>query len=245
MRVLAIGVNEISVSRLAAALRSGGLFMDQAANLSEADLKQTLCRYDCLIVNRVLPDGDGIALIRNLRGKGTRTPVLLVTKNNTAVERIEGFAVGADDCVSVPLAMAEVVARVLALCRRKDDMLPSQLRLGDLTLDLSGRHVARSGTPITLSPKEFAVLELLAIRSGQVVTRTDLIECCWDEMADPRSNVVDALMARLRKRLGPPPIVESVRGAGFRLTPHVTQAEPGSTGLIPVDRGRLKSLSMG
>ncbi|MET9588152.1 response regulator transcription factor [Streptomyces sp. NPDC006539] len=209
--------------------------MDRAANLAEADLKQTLYRYDCLIVNGSLPDGDGISLIRNLRSKGTRTPVLLVAKKNTASERIEGFVAGADDCVSVPLAMAEVVARVLALCRRKDEMLPSQLRLGDLTLDLAGRRVVRFETPIALSPREFAVLELLAIRSGQVVTRTDLIECCWDEMADPRSNVVDALMARLRKRLGPPPIVESVWGAGFRLTPHVTQAEPGSTGLIPVD----------
>ncbi|WP_405970368.1 response regulator transcription factor [Streptomyces sp. NBC_00988] len=225
MRVLAIGVSEISVSRLAAALRSSGLFMDRAAKIAEADLKQTLFRYDCLIVSRVLPDGDGTALIRNLRGKGTRTPVLLLAPNNTAVERIEGFVAGADDCVSVPLAMAEVVARVLALCRRKDDVLPSQLRLGDLALDLSGRRVARSEMPITLSPREFAVLELLAIRSEQVVTRADLIECCWDEMADPRSNMVDALMARLRKRLGPPPIVESVWGVGFRLTPHVTQGD--------------------
>ncbi|WP_438306857.1 response regulator transcription factor (plasmid) [Streptomyces sp. HUAS TT11] len=223
-------MSEIFTKRLAAELRSSGVFLDRAADISEAGLKLSLCPYDCLVMNRALPDGDGVALVRSLRGEENPVPVLLVARGNSAAERIEGLTAGADDCVSLPLAVAEVTVRVLALCRRKDSILPSRLRLGDLTLDLSGRRATRSGTAVTLSPREFAVLELLAIRAGQVVSRTDLIDCCWDEMADPRSNVVDALMVRLRKRLGTPAIIESVWGVGFRLVPCPAQDEAESVG---------------
>ena len=104
-----------------------------------------------------------------------------------------------------------------ALCRRRDQPLPALLRLGDIEIDLPRRRVQRAGILRSLTPKEFAVLELLATRAGSVVSRSDLIEACWDEMAEPNSNVVDAVMAGLRRKLGPPPVIDTVRGAGFVL----------------------------
>ncbi|GGQ68057.1 DNA-binding response regulator [Couchioplanes caeruleus subsp. azureus] len=200
-------------------LRATGFAVDGALDLAEADLKLAVNTYDCLVVDRTLPDGDGTALIDTMRCGGVRTPALVLTRRDAVADRVDGFAAGADDCLGKPFAMAELVARVRALCRRVGEIRPSVLRLGDLTLDLSRRRVSRNDAVVPLSAKEFAVLELLALRADHVVTRSELIECCWDEMAEPDSNVVDAVMARLRRRLGPPPVIFSVRGVGFRLVP--------------------------
>ncbi|MEU7903544.1 response regulator transcription factor [Actinoplanes sp. NPDC049118] len=218
MRILVIDDNQDLNFRVTRGLRSIGFAVDGAFDLAEADFKLAVNTYDCLVLDRDLPDGDGAALIGG-QGGGARPPALVLTARNAVADRVEGFAAGADDCLGKPFAMAELVARVRALCRRVGEIRPSVLHLGDLALDLSRRRVTRRGALLALSAKEFAVLELLALRAEHVVTRSELIERCWDEQAEPESNVVDAVMARLRRRLGPPPVIESVRGVGFRLTP--------------------------
>jgi two-component system copper resistance phosphate regulon response regulator CusR len=219
MRVLIIEDNVELGAEVATGLRTGGFAVDLALDLADADLKVSVNRYDCLVVDRNLPDGDGAELIESKRADGVHTPALILTARDAIADRLDGFTAGADDYLVKPFAMAELVARVRALCRRTDEIRPTVLELGDLTLDLARRRVSRDGVLLILSAKEFAVLELLAIRATQVVSRSDLIECCWDEMAEPESNVVDAVMARLRRRLGPPPLIASIRGVGFQLIP--------------------------
>ncbi len=122
---------------------------------------------------------------------------------------------GADDYLVKPFALSELAARVRALSRRCEHPAPARIVLGDIDIDLPRRRVQRAGILRSLTPKEFAVLELLATRAGSVVSRSELIECCWDEMAEPASNVVDAVIAQLRRKLGAPPVIETVRGTGF------------------------------
>jgi two-component system copper resistance phosphate regulon response regulator CusR len=116
-----------------------------------------------------------------------------------------------------PFALDELAARVRALCRRQERPAATRTILGDLVIDRPRRQVQRGGVLLTLTPKEFGVLELLAIDAGSVVTRTELIEHCWDEMAEPASNVVDVVIAQLRRKLGAPPLIETVRGVGFTI----------------------------
>ena len=203
---------------IAAGLRSAGFAVDLSRDIADADEKIAVNRYDCLVVDRRLPDGDGLDLVAAQRTAGQRTPVLMLTARDTLAERIDGFDHGADDYMVKPFAMVELAARVQALCRRQERPVPPLITVADLEIDVPRRRVLRDGVLLTLTRKEFAVLELLAIRAGHVVTRTDLIECCWDEMFQPTSNVVDVVVAHLRRKLGQPALVQTVRGAGFMLT---------------------------
>jgi two-component system copper resistance phosphate regulon response regulator CusR len=130
---------------------------------------------------------------------------------------VSGFEQGADDYLVKPFAMAELTARVRALCRRGQPPSLPELTVGDLSMDVPRRRVRRAGVLLTLTAKEFAVLEALMLRAGQVVTRSELIEGCWDEMSDPMSNVVDVVIAQLRRKLGAPDFIETLRGAGYRV----------------------------
>ncbi|MFI5496983.1 response regulator transcription factor [Actinoplanes sp. NPDC051859] len=217
MRVLVIEDDVQLGGAVCAGLRRAGFAVDWSVNLADGDLKADVNRYDCLVVDRSLPDGDGVRLVAQRRRAGMRTPVLVTTPHNRVVDRIEGFEQGADDCLAKPFAVVELAARVRALCRRGESPRPPTIDVDDLSIDLAGRRVFRAGQPLTLSAKEFCVLELLAARTGEVVGRADLIESCWDEMAEPESNVVDAVMARLRRRLGAPSLITTQRGVGFRL----------------------------
>jgi two-component system copper resistance phosphate regulon response regulator CusR len=196
-------------------LRSVGYAVDHAATVAGADLSVAVNGYDCLVLDRMLPDGDGLGLVRQLRAAGSRVPVLMLTALDAVSDRVTGFTEGADDYLVKPFAFAELAARVGALCRRTDQPRPAVLRAGDLELDTARKRVRRAGVLLSLGAKEFAVLELLMVRGGQVVSRTDLIEHCWDEQADPLSNVVDAVVAQLRRKLGPPALIGTVRGAGY------------------------------
>ncbi|WP_327140900.1 response regulator transcription factor [Nocardia sp. NBC_01327] len=202
---------------VAAGLRAAGFAVDLARDYAEADLKIAVNRYDCLVVDRGLPDGDGLDLVRAQRESGRRTPVLMLTARDALADRLDGFANGADDYVVKPFAMDELTARVRALCRRQELPASTRTEIGDLVVDRPRRRVHRAGVLLTLTPKEFGVLEMLAARAGSVVTRTELIECCWDEMAEPASNVVDVVMTQLRRKLGDPPIIDTVRGVGFTI----------------------------
>ncbi|MEV2223452.1 response regulator transcription factor [Nocardia vinacea] len=217
MRVLVIEDDEGLGMEVAAGLRSAGFAVDLAPNLADADFKISVNGYDVLVVDRGLPDGDGLQLVAAHRARGQRVPVLMLTARDALADRIAGFEHGADDYLVKPFALPELAARVRALSRRREHPAPARIVLGDIDIDLPRRRVQRAGILRSLTPKEFAVLELLATRAGSVVSRSELIECCWDEMAEPASNVVDAVIAQLRRKLGAPPVIETVRGTGFMI----------------------------
>jgi DNA-binding response OmpR family regulator len=198
-------------------LRTAGFAVDLAELLAEADLKAAVNTYDCVIADRGLPDGDALHLLKKWRRSGRAIPVLMLTSYGSVEDKVSGFEHGADDYLVKPFAMAELAARVRALCRRGQPPSLPEVTVGSLTVDLARRRVRRAGVLLTLTAKEFAVLETLMLRAGQVVTRSELIESCWDEMSDPMSNVVDVVIAQLRRKLGTPDHIETLRGAGYRI----------------------------
>ncbi|WP_328492038.1 response regulator transcription factor [Streptomyces sp. NBC_00414] len=217
MRVLVLEDDPDLGPVVAARLRGAGFAVDLARTLAEADLKLSVNSYDCVVADRSVPDGDSLTLLAEHRRTGSALPFLLLTALDTVSDRVAGFEHGADDYLVKPFAFAELVVRVRALCRREQPARLPVLRAGDLEVDLPRRRVSRAGVLLSLSAKEFSVLEVLMLRAGEVVTRTELIERCWDEAGEPMSNVVDVLIGQLRRRLGPPDPIGTVRGVGYRL----------------------------
>lgn len=217
MRILVLEDDPALGPALAAGLREAGFAVDLAVDLADADFKLAVNRYDCLVADRVLPDGDALTLLAAQREAGSTLPVLLLTALDGVGDRVAGFEHGADDYLVKPFAAAELIARVRSLCRRGQPTRLPVVRAGDLELDVPRRRVRRAGVLLTLTAKEFSVLQVLLLRAGEVVTRTELIERCWDEMSEPLSNVVDVLISQLRRRLGAPEVIETVRGVGYRV----------------------------
>ncbi|WJX99555.1 winged helix-turn-helix domain-containing protein [Curtobacterium sp. SP.BCp] len=199
-------------------LRDEGFVVDHVGTLRDADLQRSVTHYDCLVLDRMVPDGDAVALVDALRRAGDTTPTLLLTARDRVSDRVAGFEHGADDYLVKPFAFAELTARIRALGRRAADPAPPVLRVGDLELDTARHEVHRGGEPVSLTAKEFTVLEVLLTAAGRVVGRTELLERGWDEMSAPGSNVVDVLVGQLRRRLGSPDPIETVRGVGYRVT---------------------------
>lgn len=218
MRVLVVEDDLEVRGAVVSALRSVGFAVDQAADWSQADLAISVNDYDCLVLDRILPEGDSAGQLLRRRRAGMSVPALMLTALDGAMDRVAGFEAGADDYVSKPFVTAELILRVRALCRRRGNMVPPVLRAGDIEVDTARWEVRRAGILLTLTPKEFSVLEMLLVRQPAVVSRTDLLEHCWDEQADPASNVVDVVVAQLRRKLGDPPVITTVRGAGYRLS---------------------------
>ncbi|ONI68852.1 DNA-binding response regulator [Kribbella sp. ALI-6-A] len=202
---------------VSAGLRSAALAVDSAGDIATADEALFVNSYDCVVFDRMLPDGDSVGYVRTRRREGWAVPVLFLTARDTLADRVEGFEHGGDDYLVKPFAVAELTARVLSLCRRAGTGRPPVLRYDDVELDTGRREVRRAGVLLTLTAKEFSVLEYLISRAEQVVSRTDLIEHCWDSAADPMSNVVDVTIKRLRTKLRRPELVHAVRGQGYRL----------------------------
>jgi DNA-binding response OmpR family regulator len=217
MRVLLLEDDRELGRAITGGLRDAGFAVDFAVDLAEADFKLAINDYDCLVADRMLPDGDALDLLTARRRAGSALPVLLLTALDSVSDRVAGFEHGADDYLVKPFAFAELEARVRALCRRGQPARPPVLAVGDLELDLPRRRVRRAGVLLSLTAKEFAVLEALLLRAGDVVTRTDLLVRCWDERYEPSSNVVDVLIGQLRRRLGPPEVISTVRGVGYRI----------------------------
>ncbi|WP_433406470.1 winged helix-turn-helix domain-containing protein [Streptomyces sp. CA-146814] len=203
---------------VAAALRAAGLAVDEAVDLPQADEALFVTAYDCAVFDRMLPSGDAADYVEGLRRDGRAVPVLFLTARDTVADRVEGFARGGDDYLVKPFAVPELVARVRSLCRRAPAVSPPVLRVGDVEIDTARRQVRRAGVLLTFTRREFAVLEVLATRADQAVGRAELIERCWDEMAEPQSNVLEVLVSQLRRKLGGPPVVHTVRGVGYRLS---------------------------
>lgn len=204
---------------LEVALRGAGFAVDTAADLPAADEALFVNAYDCAVFDRMLPSGDALGYVSARRQTGWATPVLFLTARDSVADRVAGLRGGGGDYLGKPFAMAELVARVRRLCQRGATATPQVLRCADLELDGSRHEVRRAGVLLTLTPKEFLVLERLLTTPGRPVSRQGLIEHAWDEMAEPASNVLDAVIARLRRKLGAPPLVHTARNIGYVLTP--------------------------
>lgn len=175
---------------------------------------------DLLVVDRQLPDGEGLDVIASLRAEGRRTPALVLSALGSLDDRVRGLRVGGDDYLAKPFALIELVARIEALLRRPNDTRETRLIVGPLDLDLFARIAARAGRALELLPREFMLLEYLARRPGRVVTRSMLLQDVWGYTFEPKSNVVDVHMGRLRRKVDPEremQLIRNVRGQGYRL----------------------------
>ena len=217
MRILVIEDDGDIRDAVERGLRAAGFAVDTVADLPDARLASGVNDYDTVIADRVLPGGDALELVAELRAAGDATPVLFLTARDAVADRVDGFEVGGDDYLVKPFALEELVARVRSLCRRRDRRAPVTVVVGDLEIDRARAEVRRNGVLLPLTIKERCVLGFLADNAGMIVARTDLIEHCWDEVHDPMSNVVDAHVASLRRKLGRPNPIRTVRGTGFVL----------------------------
>jgi two-component system OmpR family response regulator len=178
-------------------------------------------RFDVMIIDRMMPRMDGVALVERLRAEGDRTPVLFLSALGEINDRVTGLNAGADDYLVKPYALAELLARVEALARRREmAAVQTVLKVGDLEMDLIAREVRRAGVEIDLQPREFQLLEFLMRHGGQSVTRTMLLEKVWEYHFDPQTNVIDVHISRLRSKIDKGfdrAMLQTVRGAGYRL----------------------------
>ncbi|HHI71803.1 MAG TPA: response regulator transcription factor [Rhodobacteraceae bacterium] len=178
--------------------------------------------FDAIILDRMLPELDGLSILKTLRSSNVKTPVLLLSALGQTDHRVEGLQAGADDYLVKPFAFSELLARLEAIVRRAnpDSSGDATLSVKDLTLDLLNRNATRGERKIELLPREFRILEYLMRASGRIVTRTMLLENVWDYHFDPQTNVVDVHISRLRKKIDKPgeqPLIQTVRGAGYRM----------------------------
>ena len=217
MRVLVVEDHARLAATVATVLRREGMAVDIAFDGREALDRAALTTYDVVVLDRDLPGVHGDEVCRSLVATGARTGVLMLTAAGTLEDRVEGLTIGADDYLAKPFHIAELVARIRALARRSAPGLPPRLVHGDLELDSARRVVTRGGHAIALSPKEFAVLELLLSAQGAVVSTEQLLERAWDDATDPFTNTVRMTVSRLRAKLGDPPVVETVTPIGYRI----------------------------
>ncbi|HUR83255.1 MAG TPA: response regulator transcription factor [Thermoanaerobaculia bacterium] len=219
MRALIVEDDERLRHIVRRALTRLNLACDEAGSIEEADELLSLHPYDVLVLDRRLPDGDGVRLCRESRGRGFANGILMLTALDDARSTVEGLDEGADDYLGKPFDVDVLEARVKALLRRNERRPTSVLRAGAVTLDPWKRIVECNGAPIDLTAREFRLLEALVRAPGAVVSREDLIEQAWGEREEPMSNTIDVLIARLRRKLeaaGEPGAIETVRGAGYR-----------------------------
>ncbi len=221
MRVLVIEDDAETGSYLRRGLREQGHVVDIATNGRDGLFMATSEAYDILIVDRMLPHLDGLSVVKTARATGLKTPVLFLTTMSGVGDRVEGLEAGADDYLIKPFAFAELSARINALARRPPmAQVETVLKVADLEMDLISREVRRAGLDIDLQPREFRLLEYLMRNAGRVVTRTMLLESVWDFHFDPKTNIVETHISRLRSKIDrgfDTELIETVRGSGYIL----------------------------
>ncbi len=223
MRILIVEDDADNARFLADGLRQAGHTADRATDGIEGLYMASEASFDALVVDRMLPKLDGLALVQALRSAGNRTPVLILSALSQVEDRVRGLQAGGDDYLTKPYAFSELLARLEALRRRKDATGPEEqtiLRYADLEVNLLTRKVVRGGKPIELQNREFRLLEFLMRRAGQVVTRTMLLEGVWDFHFDPQTNIIDAQISKLRTKIDKgyaTALIHTVRGAGYKL----------------------------
>ncbi len=224
-KILLVEDDAETAAFIAKGLREAGYVVDHAATGRDGLFHATDGSYDVVVLDRMLPGLDGLALLGALRGAGVATPVIVLSALGALDERIKGLSQGADDYLAKPFAFAELQARIEALRRRGTAAQAPEVVLtcADLEMDLLGRRVTRAGRRVELQPREFRLLEYLLRHKGQVVTRTMLLEGVWDYHFDPGTNVIDVHVSRLRRKVDDgfgAPLIHTVRGAGYRLGGH-------------------------
>jgi DNA-binding response OmpR family regulator len=199
------------------ALRKSGYAVDLTGDGEEGLWRAQSNDYDVIILDLMLPRLDGLTVLRRLRAGGQQTHVLILTAKDTLDDRVRGLQLGGDDYLVKPFALEELLARVEALCRRAYQRKSPRLAIRDLALDTGAKTVTRGGQPIELTPREYALLEYLARRQGEVVARAEIEEHIYSAEADLMSNVVDSAICSLRRKLGAPSLIHTRRGLGYVL----------------------------
>src|SRR5207248_1613483 len=217
MRVLVIEDQAELAETVALGLQREGMAVDIALDGAAGLRQAAIYDYDVIVLDRDLPGMHGDRVCETLVEQGGRARVLMLTASAGIEDRVAGLSLGADDYLPKPFAFAELVARIRALARRAQPALPPVMVSGDLRLDPGQRVAHRGGRRLDLSAKELAVLELLLAAGGAVISSEELLQRAWDEAADPFSGVVKVTISRLRRKLGDPPIIETVAGAGYKI----------------------------
>jgi heavy metal response regulator len=218
MRVLVIEDDPSISAFLEKGLREAAFAVDVAANGVRGEQLARNESYDVILLDLMLPQKNGLSILRSLRYRGQQVPVICLTAKDTVQDRVAGLDAGADDYLVKPFSVAELLARIRAVLRRGIPAANTSLRIGDLKIDPAARTVERSGRRIELSPKEYAVLEYLARNEGHILTRTMILQHVWDCRYDPQTNVVDVHINRLRRKIDDGygyPLISTVRGAGY------------------------------
>ncbi len=219
-RILLIEDDPGTADEIALELRTNGYEVEHRATAAAGLEAVAVVAPDLLVVDRQLPDGEGLGVISQLRARGCRTPALVLSALGSLDDRVRGLRAGGDDYLPKPFALIELVARVEALLRRPDETRETRVTVGPLRLDLFAGTGDRAGRPLDLLPRELALLDYLARRPGRVVTRAMLLRDVWGYAFEPKSNVVDVHMGRLRRKVDGAdevPLIRNVRGQGYRL----------------------------
>ena len=221
MRILLVEDEPDAARMLAKGLREHSYAVDLAADADAAIYQSSITDYDAIVLDVMLPGTDGLHVCRELRKRGSPVPVLMLTARDAVEDRIAGLDSGADDYLAKPYAFGELVARLRAVIRRgARPPVPDVIKVGDLRLDTAARQAHRRNRPVSLTAREYALLEYLAHRAGAVVSRADIAEHVWDEHYDPLSNVIDVYVQRLRRKVdlpGQESLIRTRRGEGYQL----------------------------
>jgi len=214
---------------VAKGLREQAYAVDVATNGEEALYQAAINTYDVVILDVMIPPPDGFAVCKELRKTGQRMPILMLTARDAVEDRVEGLDRGADDYLVKPFEFRELLARLRALLRRPNSLQPARLVVADLTVDTAGQIVSRGGKTISMTAKEYALVEFLARNAGRVVGRAEIAEHVWDEEFDPFSNLIEVYVNRLRRKIDSgsvKPLLHTKRGAGYVLSTSSEQADP-------------------
>lgn len=234
MRLLLVE-DDVRIARFVAkGLREQSYAVDVAVSGEEALYQAAINTYDLVVLDVMIPAPDGFAVCRELRKSGQRMPILMLTARDAVEDRISGLDHGADDYLTKPFEFRELLARLRALLRRTGGLQPAQLAVADLVVDTAGQNVSRGGRVISLTAKEYALIEFLARNAGRVVGRSEIAEHVWDEEFDPFSNLIEVYVNRVRRKIDAgsvKPLLHTRRGSGYVLSPtnEASESKPESS----------------